>query len=552
MEVTRLTVPEVRKARLRLLGPLSLEAPDGTDVTPKGKRAKALIALLALAPNGVRSRRWLQDKLWSDRPQEQGSASLRQEVSALRRLFREAGVDILSIDREVLRLDLAAVARDIDDPSAPTWGQDLLEGLDIRDSEFEDWLRTERMRFDAAPAPAPAPAAAAAPQPSAPARAVAPAGKPYLVVKGFQPIGDSERARVFAEGLTDELMTVLGSLTGAFVVRTRTPEPEAGSSYELSGHVRNGDRLRITAQLVSLDSEQCIWSGRFDYQNEASFDAQEEIARKVVEAAQLELSDGEWARIWSEAHTSINAWEAYQRGRALEAETRRESHRRAIQHYREAIAADPGFAAAMISLGFCILDELRLGWSADPEAGLAEAARLAAEVRRIDPGGYFGLALAAYVECAGGNPATACEMMADIVRSAPESPELLAYYATLLGYCGREDEALRYNRHALSLTRHPPSWILTNLAFCCLMADDPDAAAAVDATLAADPESVRAHLCRVVVAVRAGEMQDARSWAARLLTLEPGFRADRWCARECYGNPPGFLRIADDLRAAGL
>jgi TolB-like protein len=547
MGVTRLAVPEPRKARLRLLGPLSLEAPDGTDMTPKGKRAKALIALLALAPNGARSRRWLQDKLWSDRPQEQGSASLRQELSALRRLFREAGLDILDIEREVLRLDLGAVARDIDDPSAPTWGQDLLEGLDIRDSEFEDWLRSERMRLDAAPAPEPAP-----PPATAPRAAHAGTGKPYLVVRGFQPIGGSERARIFAEGLTDELMTVLGSLTGAFVVRTRTPEQETGSNYELSGHVRNGDRLRITAQLVSLDNGQCIWNGRFDCENDVSFDAQEEISRKVIEAAQIRLSDGEWARIWSEARTSTSTWEAYQKGRALEGETRRESHRLAILRYREAIEADPGFTAAMISLGFCILDELRLGWSADPQAGLAEAARLAAEVRRLDPAGYFGQALAAYVECAGGSPVTACEMMAQIVRSAPESPELLAYYATLLGYCGRDAEAVRYNRHALSLTRHPPGWILTNLAFSCLMADDPDTAAAVEATLAADPEGVRAHLCRVVVAVRAGRMQEARDWAARLLTLEPGFRADRWCARECYGNPPGFLRIAEDLRAAGL
>ena len=143
-------------------------------------------------------------------------------------------------------------------------------------------------------------------------------------------------------------------------------------------------------------------------------------------------------------------------------------------------------------------------------------------------------------------------MMAEVVRRAPESPELLAYYGTLLSYCGRDIDAVRYNRHALSLTRHPPSWILTNLAFDCLRAGDPGTAEAVEAALAAEPGSVRAHLCRVVVAVRARRMQEAREWASRLLTLEPGFRAKHWAARECYGDPRAFQRIADDLRAAGL
>ena len=60
----------------------------------------------------------------------------------------------------------------------------------------------------------------------------------------------------------------------------------------------------------------------------------------------------------------------------------------------------------------------------------------------------------------------------------------------------------------------------------------------VEAVLEAEPENVRAHLCRVVVAVRGGRMQEAREWASRLLTLEPGFRAEHWCARECFGDPP--------------
>jgi len=564
---------------LRLVGPLTLITADGTDITPKGKRAKAILALLALSPAGVRSRRWVQDKLWSERGPENGAASLRQEISAMRRAFKAARVDILVGDRDTLRLDRNLVHLDTDDSSILVHGEDLLEGLDIRDPEFEDWLRTERMRYAApegldGPPPRPRPSIIAAPGIAsalpanggglrlAPVAAVTAtalidalpgeARKPYLVVRGFHPIGTGERERVFAEGLTAELQVVLGSLSGAFVVHAQDGERDPRRSYELSGEVRNQDRLRITARLTALDTGQYLWTRRFDYDGDKPFYAQEEISKKVIEAAQIELVEGEWARIWTDEPTSIEAWETYQKGRVLESEARKDSVRRAILTYRGALGFDPDYTPAMISLGFCLVDQLRLGWAADREAALSEARELCTKVMRRKPRDYFGRALIAFTECASGNHQRACDVMAEVVRDAPESPELLAYYGVLLGYCGHMHEEIRYHKHALSLTKHPPNWIKTNLAFAHMCQDDPQAPEYVEAALAADPQSVRAHLCRVVVAVRGGDFAGARIWANRLLTLEPEFRADRWSAAECFRDPGVFHRIANDLRAAGL
>jgi TolB-like protein len=572
---------------LRLVGPLTLVTADGTDITPKGKRAKAILALLALSPAGVRSRRWVQDKLWSERGQENGAASLRQEISAMRRAFKAAGVHILLGDRDTLRLDRNLVHLDTDDSSTLAQGEDLLEGLDIRDPEFEDWLRTERMRYAApeglpAPAPRPRPGIVAAPGIAAgipangsgrrptlgPTMGMAmgtaatttalidalpgEAHKPYLVVRGFHPIGSGERERVFAEGLTAELQVVLGSLSGAFVVHAQDGERDPRRSYELSGEVRNQDRLRITARLTALDTGQYLWTRRFDYDGDKPFYAQEEISRKVIEAAQIELVEGEWARIWTDEPTSIDAWELYQKGRVLESEARKDSVRRAILTYREALAVDPRYTPAMISLGFCLVDQLRLGWIADRAAALSEARALCSKVMQRKPQDYFGRALIAFTECASGNHQRACDVMAEVVRDAPESPELLAYYGVLLGYCGHMHEEIRYHKHALSLTKHPPNWIQTNLAFAHVCQDDPQAPQYVEAALAADPQSVRAHLCRVVVAVRGGDFAGARIWASRLLTLEPEFSAERWSAEECFRDPGVFRRIANDLRTAGL
>src|SRR5438874_766937 len=63
--------------RIALIGAFRVLAPDGEDLTPRGRKARALLAILALTPTRRRSRPALQDKLWSDRGPEQGAASLR-------------------------------------------------------------------------------------------------------------------------------------------------------------------------------------------------------------------------------------------------------------------------------------------------------------------------------------------------------------------------------------------------------------------------------------------------------------------------------------------
>ncbi|MBR0775152.1 hypothetical protein JQ625_09925 [Bradyrhizobium diazoefficiens] len=109
------------------------------------------MAMLALAPENKRSRSWLQDKLWSTRGKEQGAASLRQSLSEIRRALG-SDRDCLLANAFVVSLDRSRIAIDLDDPAMQSTldaGQDLdlLEGLDIGDQEFEDWLRLERQRI---------------------------------------------------------------------------------------------------------------------------------------------------------------------------------------------------------------------------------------------------------------------------------------------------------------------------------------------------------------------------------------------------------------------
>jgi tetratricopeptide (TPR) repeat protein len=100
--------------------------------------------MLALSAENKRTRAWLQDKLWGSRGAKQGAASLRQSLSEIRRaLGDEQGV--LVADRYLLSLERKSFRLDLDEPAMQAGPEaELLEGFDIREEGFEDWLRGQR------------------------------------------------------------------------------------------------------------------------------------------------------------------------------------------------------------------------------------------------------------------------------------------------------------------------------------------------------------------------------------------------------------------------
>jgi DNA-binding SARP family transcriptional activator len=138
---------------IQVIGAFRLLAHDGQDLTPLGRKARALLAILALTPTRRRSRPALQDKLWSDRGPEQGAASLRVTLTEIRKALGEHYRDCLVSDLHGIGLAAGRVTVDIDDADLSELARmveppQLLEDIDVADEEFEDWLRTQRAAFE--------------------------------------------------------------------------------------------------------------------------------------------------------------------------------------------------------------------------------------------------------------------------------------------------------------------------------------------------------------------------------------------------------------------
>src|SRR5215510_4667400 len=140
---------------LRVLGGFELRAADGRDLTPPGKKLRALIACLALPPGEAWSRERLTALLWGDRDEEQARGSLRQALAELRRIM---GDETLRADREAVALDRDAITVDAAEfvrlaetgelvKAADLYRGDLLDSVSLPDAEFADWLLVERTRI---------------------------------------------------------------------------------------------------------------------------------------------------------------------------------------------------------------------------------------------------------------------------------------------------------------------------------------------------------------------------------------------------------------------
>ena len=84
-------------ARLDLLGGFRLTSHDGETLEVRAKKNRALLSVLAVAPNQEATRHKLAALLWSDRGEEQARDSLRQALAAIRKDFAELGADALAL-----------------------------------------------------------------------------------------------------------------------------------------------------------------------------------------------------------------------------------------------------------------------------------------------------------------------------------------------------------------------------------------------------------------------------------------------------------------------
>ena len=185
-----------------------------------------------------------------------------------------------------------------------------------------------------------------------------------IAVLPFTNISPDAKDEYFADGLTEELITVLSQLRELRVIsRTSVMQfkattksvsqigAELGVASILEGSVRkSGNRLRVAAQLIDAGSDRHLWARTYDRELDDVFAVQSEIAKQVAEALQIELLDPERARLDGRALPRPESYIEYLQGRTRLHSVAEADLRAAQGHFEHAIALDERNASAHAGL----------------------------------------------------------------------------------------------------------------------------------------------------------------------------------------------------------
>jgi TolB-like protein/class 3 adenylate cyclase/tetratricopeptide (TPR) repeat protein len=168
----------------------------------------------------------------------------------------------------------------------------------------------------------------------------------------------------FADGLTEELISTLSEVKGLRVIARTSVNLYKGSSkgisqignelqvaFILEGSVRKvGNKIRVTAQLIEVNSQEHVWSNHYDRDLDEVFSIQSDIARRVAESTKVTLLTGESARIEMRQTEDPTAYVAYLKGRTLLHDRSERAIKGAKEQFELAIREDSGYAKAYSGL----------------------------------------------------------------------------------------------------------------------------------------------------------------------------------------------------------
>lgn len=295
-----------------------------------------------------------------------------------------------------------------------------------------------------------------------------PSGRVMLAVLPFQNLTGDEGQEYFSDGLTEEMITQVGSrnpaglgvIARASVMHFKhTEEPpeqigrELGAQYLLLGSVRrDASTVRVTAELVRARDHARLWAHRYDRQLSGLLTLQDEIAREITDAIQSSLGTRGPARTAEAGPAPLpDAYDLYLRGQFFFNKRSDANLRAAASFFEQAVQRDSSFSRAWAALA----DANVLGavYSIGPPQALVARARAAAlKALALDSSlAEAHAALALIVQNHNWDWETAEREFRQAIALNPNYATAHHWYAEHLMWRGRFDEALRESERARQL-----------------------------------------------------------------------------------------------------
>jgi len=305
------------------------------------------------------------------------------------------------------------------------------------------------------------------------------AGKIMLVVLPFENLSGDPGQEYFSDGMTEELSEQLGNLSpqrlgviGRTSAMTYKHSPRTISQigkdlavdYVLEGSVRrDGNKLRVTAQLVHVSDQSHVWAEDYDRDARDLLQLEDEVAGSIARQVGVSITPDQPTRSLNHHNPDPEAHEDYLLGRYYWNRRTPVGWETAEKYFRRAIEKDPQYAPAYAGLAECRIP-------------FEEAKAAAMKAVELDPtSGEARTALGRFELYRDLDVATAEDTFKRAIQLDPNYAIVHHSYGELLSLTGRFQEAITEKRQAAVLD--PLSLVIkTALADALSLAGQHDAA----------------------------------------------------------------------------
>ncbi len=392
--------------------------------------------------------------------------------------------------------------------------------------------------------------------------------EPSIAVLPFDNLSGDPEQEHLADGFTESLITTLAQMPDLFViarnstftykgkpVKVAQVAEELGVRYVLEGSMqRQGDTLRINAQLVDAIAGHHLWSGRYDRDTNAMFEVQDEIIREIFTALQVKLVIGELGRALPKGTDNFAAYLKWLEGWRHFKERTKDDQAMARKLFLETIEMDPDWAMPYTSVVWTHVIEAWRGWSDSRDESVRLAEEFANKARSLDdtyPGVYAAL---------GGVHRLKGELdqaIANQEKAVALGPNRSVYHAILAGSlreAGRAEEAVAMVKRAMRLEPTYQPVYLVNLGYAYTMLGRHEEAIETFEEFLERRSKGRddGYAGLIVNHMWLGREDEARRYASQLLEEEPNFTLSTYRKRLDYKDTAYKERLLDTLRKAGL
>jgi len=287
--------------------------------------------------------------------------------------------------------------------------------------------------------------------------------KPSIAILPFYDLSQQKDQEVLCDGIPGSLIYALSKIrdlrvrasTSSFSFRNKERDiQEIGEKLNvktvLDGTlVTDGNRVRITVELINVVDESLLWSEQYNRELDDVFAIQDDITLAIVDNLKLNLLGGERANLVKRYTENVEAYNLYVKARFFQAKSTAEEIKKGLDYFQQAIEKDPSYALAYAGKADCFIFLADWGYLSSKEAypRARAAAEKALEMDDTLAGAYASLG---YIKFKCDWAWAAAEK--DFKRAIELDPNY-AYahinYALYLSEMGRHDEAIKEAKRAL-------------------------------------------------------------------------------------------------------